>query len=454
MKTDVAIIGGGPGGSAAAMFLAKQGIRPIIIEKERFPRYHIGESMTGECGAIVRALGFEQEMMKRNHPVKHGVKVFGQSKRGSWFVPVMARTPEWELKEQTTWQVRRADFDQMMLKEAENRGATIVNGAALKPIRKDDGSVAGVTVRTSDNSVLDIESEVLMDCSGQSTFLANQGATGSKFLGNYDRQIAIFSQVAGALRDDGPTRDMKKDNTLILYQQKYHWAWFIPIDEEVVSVGLVVPASYFLEKKETLQQFFLREVREMHPELARRIPEVKLVEDVHVIPNYSYQVKNFCGKGYMCIGDAHRFIDPIFSFGLFVTMKEAQFAAPAIKAYLEGKNRDAANPFADYQLHCEKGIDILEDVLDTFWEHPLTFAFLMHQRHFYSVIDVLAGRIYERQPSEAVQEFRKYIGRDRDKDYSNPDLYSMPIGSRFHPERAPIWEANSDVECTEEWMER
>src|SRR3990172_10152141 len=98
----------------------------------------------------------------------------------------------------------------------------------------------------------------------------------------------------------------------------------------------------------------------MHPELARRISTpAELVEDVHVIPNYSYQVKQFTGKGFMCIGDAHRFIDPIFSFGLTVTMREAQFAAPFIRAYLEGANRDAANAFAEYQLSSEKGIDIL-----------------------------------------------------------------------------------------------
>jgi flavin-dependent dehydrogenase len=326
---------------------------------------------------------------------------------------------------------------------------------------RDEGTVYGAQVRMPDGSIQDIESEVLLDCSGQATWLANYGGvTGPKYLGSYDKQIAIFSHLAGTIRDPGEARDrdrdQHKDNTLILYQQKYHWAWFIPIDQEIVSVGIVIPSAYFLGKQETPRDFYIRELRDLHPELSRRVPEIKLVEDVHVIPNYSYQVKAFCGKGFMCIGDAHRFIDPIFSFGVTVAMREAQFAAPAIRAYLDGKDRDKANPFADHQLYCEKGIDVLEDVLDTFWEHPMAFALFVHHRYPEFMTDMLAGRIYahERQPSEALVAFRELLGRqgERERSYEDEDIYSVPIGSRYHPERAAIWEVNSPVETTEEWL--
>ena len=196
----------------------------------------------------------------------------------------------------------------------------------------------------------------------------------------------------------------------------------------------------------------MRELHALHPELAWRIPEIKLVEDVHVIPNYSYQVRRFCGKGFICIGDAHRFIDPIFSFGLWVTMKEAQLAAPVVKAYLEGVHRDAPNPFAGHQLTCEKAIDVLEDGIDLFWEQPFAFAVCVHQRHTEHMTDMFAGRIYEHQPSPPLLSFRKILKRDRERSYEDGDIYSMPIGSRFHPERAPIWEPNSPVATTEEWM--
>src|SRR5687768_17000979 len=180
MKTEVVIVGGGPGGSAAAMFLLREGIKPVIIEKESFPRFHIGESMTGECGDLVRELGFGEEMNKRGHPIKHGVKVFGQH---SWWVPVMLRDENNQLKDRTTWQVRRSDFDKMMLEEAVARGATLIPGQATRPLLNDQGAVVGVEVRTADGGLMKIESELLLDCSGQHTFLAKSGITGPKYLG-------------------------------------------------------------------------------------------------------------------------------------------------------------------------------------------------------------------------------------------------------------------------------
>jgi flavin-dependent dehydrogenase len=456
VKTEVAIVGGGPAGSATAMFLIREGIKPIIIEQERFPRYHIGESLTGEGGKILRALGLKDEMYRRKYPTKQGVKVFGQSVRGTWFVPVTGRDENWKLFEWDTWQVRRSDFDKMLLEEAVSRGATLIPGKAIKPLQRNDGSVRGVQVRMADGGkVEDIESELLLDCSGQATWLGNLGGvTGPKYLGAYDKQIAIFSQVAGGIRDNGPARDAHRDNTLIYYQKKYHWSWFIPLDDEVVSVGIVAPSAYYLSKKESLKEYLVRELHELHPDLKRRLPVIKLVEDVHVIPNYSYQIKGFGGKGFLCIGDAHRFIDPIFSFGVAVALREAQEAAPAIKAYLAGANRDSPNPFAAHQLFCEQGIDVLEDCIDSFWEHPLAFAVYVYNRYPDGITDTFAGRIYERQPSPLLHAFRKLLDREalRVKSYQNEDLYSMPIGSRFHPERAPIWEVNAPVETTEKWL--
>jgi flavin-dependent dehydrogenase len=449
MKTEVAIIGGGPGGSTLAMYLLRHGIKPVIIEKETFPRYHIGESMTGECGGVVRDLGLSEEMERRRHPVKHGVKVYGKH---PWFLPVMMRTEEGELKDQTTWQVRRSEFDQMMLSEAITRGADMVHGQATDVIVDEDGVVRGVDVRMADGGIQRIGSDLLVDCSGQATFLATKGIAGPKYLGSYDKQIAIFSQVTGGIRDNGDARDMQNGNTFIYYRTKYQWAWWIPLDDEVTSVGVVTPAAYFMEKGETKKDFLTRELHAIHPDLTERLPLINLVEEARVIKNYSYQVNNFSGKGYLCIGDAHRFIDPIFSFGLYVTMKEAQFAAPVIKEYIEGKRRHEKNPFSDYQLHVEKGIDVLEDALDGFWEHPFAFARMVYQRYFDYMVDVFAGRIYDNQPSEAVNAFRSLLKRERM--YGEQDLYSMPIGSRYHPERAPIWmDDSSDLQILEKILQ-
>jgi 1H-pyrrole-2-carbonyl-[peptidyl-carrier protein] brominase len=454
VKSDVLIIGGGPGGTCAAMFLLREGITPIILEQEVFPRYHVGESLTGEAARVLERLDLGEKMEKRKDPVKHGVKVFGASAVNSWYIPVSERDADWNLSSAVTWQTRRSDFDLMMLKEAESRGAKVMRGTAVKALREDDGAVRGVTVRRPNGKTEDIETKLVLDCSGQATFLANQHATGPKYLGSYDKQVAFFSQVTGAIRDSGTSGEEAKDNTLIFYEKKFHWAWFIPLDEDVVSVGLVLPTADFLKKKQKPEQFFREEIYKINPEIRRRIPEMKLVEKVHVIPNYSYQVRKFCGKGFICIGDAHRFIDPIFSFGLTVTMREAEFVAPRVAAYLEGRNgHGKANPFAEHQLFCEKGIDNLEDMVDLFWEQPFAFATFVHHRYPAEMTDAFAGRIYEteHQPSPAILAFRRLLGRTRD--YGPQDDYSVPIGSRFHPERAALWQTDSEVSTTEEWLE-
>jgi 1H-pyrrole-2-carbonyl-[peptidyl-carrier protein] brominase len=451
MKTDVLILGGGPGGTAAAMFLISKGIKPTILEQAAFPRFHIGESMTGEAGQVLNRLGLNDQMTKARHQTKHGVRVFGAQAVNSWYVPVSARDENWELRPGTTWQVRRSEFDAMMLREAEARGATVLRGRATKPLMGDEGGLRGLTVQWPDGGVEDIETELVLDCSGLATFLANHRVTGPKYLGSYDKQIAFFTHVTGAIRDPDTAGECAQGNTLIFYKEKYHWAWFIPIDNEVVSLGLVLPTADFVESKKSPEEFFRTRIPDVNPELKRRLVDMKPVESVHVIPNYSYQVRRFCGKGFICIGDSHRFIDPIFSFGLSATLREAEFALPHICDYLEGKGRDKANPFSEHQVFCERANDNLEDMIDMFWEKPFAFATFVHQRYRPELIDAFAGRVYptERQPSSAILTFRKMLNRTRD--YTGGDEYSVPIGSRFHPERAPLWEPDSSVSTTEDW---
>jgi flavin-dependent dehydrogenase len=411
MKTDVAIVGGGPGGSTQAMFLAQKGIRSTIIEKSQFPRFHIGESMTGECGGLLRKLGLDSLMAADRYPVKYGVTVYAPNGRGNFWVPVMARSPEGKLVEQSTWQVRRSTFDQRMLNEAASRGATVLEGEALEP-RWDKGRVRGVHVRRPDGSTELVESEVLIDATGQHTFLAHTGTTSIKDPGRYCKQVAIFSHLVGGIRDAGK----HSNNTLIFYQKKFHWAWFIPIDDEVTSVGVVVPVEYYRACKESKHDFLVRELGELNPELVRRLPEVKLVEEVRAIPNYSYHIKEFTGPGWLTLGDAHRFVDPIFSFGLYLSMQEAYLAVPAIADYLGKGCAEGENPFAEHQAKCEAGIDVIQDLMDAFWEKPLGFALVLHQKYTDDIIDIFAGRIYAKDVSPGLRAIRGITERVRQQE--------------------------------------
>jgi len=179
MKTDVVIIGGGPGGLTSSILLEQAGIKSVVVEKEKFPRYHIGESLTGEAGKTLRLLGLEDKMQFSEYPIKYGVRVYGKEGKNSFWVPVMARNPEGKLFPTSTWQVRRSEFDQMLLDKCLEVGTTFIHGEAIKPIG-DSSEIKGVSIRQNDDTILNIESSVLIDASGQGTFLANKGVTGKK----------------------------------------------------------------------------------------------------------------------------------------------------------------------------------------------------------------------------------------------------------------------------------
>jgi 1H-pyrrole-2-carbonyl-[peptidyl-carrier protein] brominase len=317
-------------------------------------------------------------------------------------VPVKGRGPAGELFEASTWQVPRSTFDAMMLDVARSRGADFIQGQALEPLLEGD-AVRGVRVRTANGVVEPVECSVLVDASGLATFLSQVGVTGRKERGNYDNQVAIFSQVAGAVRDEGRAAG----DTMIFSQKKNHWAWFIPLDDEIVSVGVVVPSEYFTARKESRRDFLVRELHELNPELKLRVPEIRLTEEVRAISNYSYHIRRFTGKGFLCIGDAHRFIDPVFSFGLFFSIKEAEHAAAAVAAYLQGDARDEVNPFAQHERRCNSAMDVIQELIDAFWNQPLAFAVLVGSRYTDDCIDMFAGRVYMDEPSPGLLAFRR-----------------------------------------------
>jgi flavin-dependent dehydrogenase len=459
-RQKVLIIGGGPAGATAAMRLLERGVTPLIVERERFPRFHVGEAMTGEGGSIVRELGIHDKLSEDDHTIKFGVNVFGARGHNDWWVPVMQRTEDKELHEIHTYSVRRSKFDELLLDEALSRGAELLDGRATEPLVDETGVVQGARIDVGSNGgkrEIEVRADMTLDCSGQATFLANRKATGPKYKGSYDKQIALFSQIASYRRNDGSDREHGAGNTHIFYKKKYHWAWAIPLDQDVTSVGVVVPAKYFRDSGLDQAEFIKRELRTLNEGLTGRVPDdVELVEPPHVVPNYSFQVRKFAGPGYICIGDSHRFVDPIFSFGLYVAMKEAGLAVDETMGWLDGKGRDSDDPFRAYMHHTERALDMIEDMIDTFWENPLAFAFMAHRKYREQVLDMFSGRVYDGQPvkdrDEALAVFRRLLGRERT--YDDDGEYSIPIGSRYHPERAPLWNSNlTDVESTEKWLD-
>jgi FADH2-dependent halogenase len=405
---EVIIVGGGPAASFTALFLLKQGIRPLIVERHAFPRFHIGESLTGEVGGLLRDLGLEAELAARQFPIKHGVTVYGANGTNTFWVPVMRRQHDGDLASTTTWQVRRDEFDQFLLETAVARGATMVMGDA-EGVMQESGVVCGVRVKTAEGRQ-DFTCRILVDASGQQTFLANQGITGPKERGPYQKQVGIFSRVTGAVRDPGEAAG----NALIFYEAKHHWAWFIPLSATETSVGVVVPGEHFAHSGMSTTAFLEWKLRNLNPALTNRLQHIEFTEPVRTASNYSYHVRDFTGPGFMCVGDSHRFTDPIFSFGVFFSANEAKLAAAAIREVLTNSTERTADPFAEYEATCDFGQQVIQDVIDFFWEFPLAFQMMAHNSHKGEITDCFAGRVYPaHQPSDAVRTMRRMLGRVR-----------------------------------------
>ena len=392
-KRQVIIIGGGPGGAATALHLLQAGIQPLIVERQSFPRFHIGESLSGECGNAVRKLDLDAELIAQNYPIKYGVNVFNPNGVPFW-VEVKRRCPETNVLEPIwTWSVVRSSFDKILLDAALARGTEYMACEAVTPLQK-NGRINGLQIRTAEGALENLYCDVLVDCSGQGTFLANRGITGPKVKGGYNNQIAVFSQIEDMIVDNGTEPSKKPGNTLIYYKERDHWAWAIPLSSRLMSIGVVAPAAYFKEVGLDKASYLRKEIMDLNPDLTRRITSNSLVEDVRSITSYSYSTTEYAGNGFICVGDSHEFTDPIFSFGVFLAMQEAEFAAQAIVNHLGEEGGTDGNPFEEYMAVTKEGQDAIRDVIDTFWEYPLVFTRMASGPHQDDITDLFAGRVY------------------------------------------------------------
>lgn len=392
-KHPVIILGGGPAGAATAMYFLRLGITPVIVERSDHPRYHVGESLTGATALALKELGLGPAIEAQNYPVKHGAVFYGPDGKNDFWVGLVKRDEQGEQVPNYTWNVKRSTFDKLLFDAAIERGAIWVKATAVAPIQEGD-AVVGLTIRTPEGATEKMYCEVLIDASGCATFLANHKVTGRKVPGNSDKQIALFTQFANTVRDDGPELHQQSGNTLLYYQAKHYWAWFIPVSDELTSVGVVFRTDHFKKSGMTKEEMMLHECRHMTPVLSERLPDLTPQEPIHAIPNFSYRVENYTGKGFICIGDAHRFIDPIFAYGVYFGIQEGEFAAAAVAKYLSGENKTNGNPFAPLESLCNEGNEVVEDVIGVLWEYPLAFQRIVTWRDRMDALDLLSGRIY------------------------------------------------------------
>ena len=344
----VVVIGGGPAGATVSTLIAQQGFRVELFERETFPRYHIGESLIPETYWVLKRLGMLDKMKSSHFIKKYSVQFVSPSGKHSAPFYFHDNKPH-ECSQ--TWQIRRSEFDVMMLKNAEEHGVAVHEGVRVLDVFFEKDRAAGVQVVDAAGTTREVRADVVVDASGQSSLLIN------KFhLRIPDPELnkgAIWTYFKGAYRDKG----QDEGATIVLsLQRKQGWFWYIPMHDDIVSVGVVADFNYLFQGRENHETTFAEEM-ENCPAVKKRVSPGRQVAPVKATKDYTYRASQAAGDGWVLVGDAFGFLDPLYSSGVLLALKSGELAAEAIvdglrngdtsrtqlgrweAGYLEGMNR-------------------------------------------------------------------------------------------------------------------
>ena len=328
---DVVVIGGGPAGSTAAALLARRGHRVVALEKAHHPRFHIGESLLPmnlplfeRLGVLdkVRALGVYKRGADFEADNEHGYNTFA-------FDRALGASPP------HAYQVWRQDFDRMLFEHARACGASAREGHEAIALEQRGPRDTRLEVRTDDGGSYGIQARYLVDASGRDTFLAGKRKLRRK--NPLHQSAAIFGHFRGA-----DARAGEDAGNISMYRFEHGWMWMIPLPEGVMSVGAVCWPDYLKQRKGRTVEFLL-ETLQRNPALWQRMQRAELIGgEVRVTGNYSYDSTSMGGPGWVLVGDAFAFIDPVFSSGVYLAMSGAEQAAQVVDAALREPSAEPA----------------------------------------------------------------------------------------------------------------
>src|SRR5215203_2970471 len=331
---DVAVIGGGPAGSTTSTLLADHGLKVGLFERETFPRFHIGESLIPETYWVLKRLGMLEKMQQSHFVKKYSVQFVNAS--GKLSAPFYFHDNRPHECSQT-WQVVRSEFDHMMLDNAGEHGVDVHEGVHVLEVTFDGERASGVRIKLADGSRREVRAKVIVDASGQAALLQNRFK-----LRVWDPVLnkgAIWSYFEGGYRDTG--RD--EGATMVLQTpDKQGWFWYIPQHDNIVSVGVVGPFDYlFKNRGKDFEKIFNEEV-ERTPAVKKRIEGATRVTGFFATKDYSYRTTRASGDGWVLVGDAWGFLDPLYSSGVLLALKSGELAADAIAEGLKKGDTSAA----------------------------------------------------------------------------------------------------------------
>lgn len=329
---DVLVIGGGPAGSTAAALLAGRGYRVTLLEKARHPRFHIGESLLPANLPLLEKLG-----------VAEAVKAIGMEKWGAEFVsPWHDHKQSFEFGDAMdksmpmAYQVRRAEFDEILIRNASHKNARVVEGCQVQDVNfLPDNAGALVQARHDDGSIESVHARFVLDASGRDTFLGNRFK--AKQRNKKHNSTAIYAHFSGAERNSG-----KAAGNITIFWFEHGWFWFIPLADGATSVGAVTWPYYLKTRNnKSLTQFFQETIALCAP-LSERLQHAQLTSPVEATGNFSYVCDRTHGSNYLLLGDAYTFIDPVFSSGVMLAMHSAFVGADTVDICLRHPKQAAA----------------------------------------------------------------------------------------------------------------
>lgn len=397
------VIGAGPAGTTAAALVAEHGHRTLLVEREAVPRFHVGESLMPETYWTLERLGVLDEMKRSAFVKKLSVQFVNESGRESQPFYFHDRDPH---ESSQTWQVRRSEFDEMLYKNAAAKGADCRDRTRLVDVRFDGERVRGVQLKTADGETVEVGCRVVVDATGFQSALGTR--LGEREANPLLRNASIWTYYQGAHRADG----VDEGATIILHtEDRKSWFWYIPLHDDIVSVGVVGETDYLLKDRKDAASTFAEELAKC-PRTAERVAGAKRVDEFRVVRDFSYTSKRAAGDGWVLVGDAYTFLDPVYSSGIFLALKSGELAADAIHDALVHDDVTGERLGA-WKEDFDRGVSLMAQLVHAFYTDGFSFgAFIReHPEHAGRLTDLLVGKIFHDDVAPIFDDMNPWVER-------------------------------------------
>ncbi len=386
LQYDAIVIGGGPCGSTAAAVLAQHGRKTAILEKNRFPRYHVGESLLPYCYFTLDRIGMVEKLNRSSFIRKHSVQFASASGKISqpfYFFEHLNHPAA------QTWQVVRSTFDRMLLNNAAEHGADVHEGVAAKKLLMDGDAVVGVEAKDEAGRAMRFAAPITLDCSGRDGFAISR--LGWRKRDPKLSKVAIWTLYRGGLRGEG----INEGATTIAYLPERGWFWHIPLPDDVISVGITAEHDYLFREGKDLPRIFEREIAQ-NRWVTEALGPAEQFGEYWVTGDYSYRSEYSAKDGLVLAGDAFAFLDPVFSSGVFLALKSGEMAADAAHEALDAGDVSAGR-FDEYSHQLLGSIEAMRKLVYAFYDTGFSFGDLLkkHPQLRGDLTDCLIGNLFK-----------------------------------------------------------